>query len=182
MRSPRFAPAVCAVGAAAVLFGCGAREQATVPGDGGGLDIASPTTVSGPPSETAHQGDVGGAPHHADNRGWRQRAELSPADRARAEDAADRIHGALAPLRERGEFAPDAVASAIEDAGFPRESITTAPVRAPLGDTTGNPQGSAFGVHVGDAACVVGTIRPDRLQAEPKGSAAEYGCLEPATH
>ncbi len=179
---PRFASAVCVIGMATALLGCGARGQATGPEDQGVLDLGPSSTTSVPPSDTAREVAPGGAPHQAENRGWRQRTELSPADRAAAEEAAERIRGALAPLRRKGEFAPEKVASAIENAGFPLDSITTAALRAPLASTAEPPEGAVFGVHVGNATCVVGTIRPDRLEAEPKGAAAEYGCLEPATH
>lgn len=179
---PRLTSAVCVISAATALFGCGAGERATDLGDRDGPGLPSSAAPSAPPSGTAREVAPEGAPRQAENRGWRQRAELSPADRAAAEEAAERIRGALAPLRGKGEFAPEKVASAIENAGFPPESITTEALRAPLADTADPPKGAVFGVHVGDATCVVGTIRPDRLEAEPKGAAAEYGCLEPATH
>ncbi|WP_019812793.1 hypothetical protein [Saccharomonospora saliphila] len=164
-------------GAVTALSGCGAEDGATGPGAPESLGIAT-TSTAPPPDDggTATHGGTGpdGPPRHADNRGWRQRAELSSADRARAEDATERILDVLAPLRQEGAFAPDAVASAIESAGFPGDAITTAPVR--------RARGTSFGVHVGDAGCVVGTVRPDRLSAEPKGAAAEFGCLEPFSH
>jgi hypothetical protein len=109
---------------------------------------------------------------------------LSPQPiRVVAEDATTRIVAALEPLHSRGEFTPDAVKAAIETAGFPRDSISIVEVRSPL--TTAEPPeqlGAAFGVHVGQTGCVVGSIRPDALTAEPKGSAVEFGCLEPFSH
>jgi hypothetical protein len=44
------------------------------------------------------------------------------------------------------------------------------------------PAGAVFEVHFGDAGCITGDIRPERLLVQVSGAAAEFGCLEPYTH
>lgn len=161
---------------AAAPAGCGtadrAEEPAGRPGPDRAADAPGPSTHGAP--GTRDDVPPNGPPNHADNRAWRQRHELSAADRAVAEDAAERIVEALTPLHGNGEYAPGRVASAIEATGFPSGAITTVPA--------GTMPGTHFGVHVGERGCVVGTMRPDRLSATAKGAAAEFGCLEPSSH
>jgi hypothetical protein len=42
--------------------------------------------------------------------------------------------------------------------------------------------GAAYGIEVGERACVIGSVRPERISVQVTGSAAEFGCLEPVSH
>lgn len=144
------------------------------------LGCAVRTAVPAPPAEPASDpasasaapvpGDV--APNEADNNGWKQRHELTDAERAQAQRAADRIRPALQRLPEPG---PEPVRQALLWLGYAAGDVTVERMH------DGSP-GAAFGVRVGPRACVVGEVTPSRVRADVAGTAAEFGCLEPFTH
>jgi hypothetical protein len=124
-----------------------------------------------------------GPPNHADNNGWKQRHDLSPDDQRLAGQAADRIRPELAKLRTAGDFAPDSTRRMLLNLGYPSGDVEVTPMRTPGGWSSPQPPaGAVFAVHLGRAACVLGDVRPERVLVEVRGSATEYGCLEPFSH
>ncbi|MBM2615073.1 hypothetical protein JIG36_05800 [Actinoplanes sp. LDG1-06] len=170
---------VTAVALGLVALGC-AR-----PGAGDGDAATLPSTVSQPSSvppasvPTDGAGDQApppgdGAPHQAENNGWKQRHELT-AEEQRAGDAlAARIRPALTGLRASGDFAPASTRRVLLALGLATEDVQVNEMRTP--------PGTVFAVTFPEAGCVIGDVRPERVLVEVTGAAAEFGCLEPFTH
>ncbi|MFI5889526.1 hypothetical protein ACIA5D_05340 [Actinoplanes sp. NPDC051513] len=139
-----------------------------------------PSAPSTPPRDASPPpGD--GAPHEAENNGWKQRHDLT-ADEQRAGDAlAARIRPKLTALRTAGDFAPSSTQQALLGLGLRPDDVQVTAMRPPL-DSTTPPPGAVFAVRFAGAGCVIGDVRPDRLLVEVTGAAAEFGCLEPYTH
>ena len=128
----------------------------------------SPTPRTLPPGD--------GAPHNAENNAWKARAELTDAEKAEAQAAADKIKPALEAVRARNDFGYVATRSALLDLGYVADQVQVQGMRDP------SVAGAVYAVHVGQRACVIGSVRPAGVTAEVQGSAAEFGCLEPYTH
>lgn len=169
------------------LVALGCAQPGTRDGDTAPLPSSSP---SGPaPTASTPQDDADGqalqpgdgAPHEADNNGWKQRHELT-ADEQRAGDAlAARIQPKLAALRTAGDFAPASTRQALLGLGLPPDDVQVNSMRPPL-DSDTPPPGAVFAVRFAGAGCVIGDVRPDRLLVEVTGAGAEFGCLEPYSH
>jgi hypothetical protein len=158
---------LCALLPLVLLAGCANAARRTDPAQSGASPSASSTsavTSSGPD----------GAPHEADNNGWKQRHDLADADRAAGERAAARIRPELQRLRTAGDFALDSTRRTLVALGYPPTDIQV----EPLHDGSA---GAVFAVHVG-RACVDGDVRPERVLVQVEGAAAEFGCLEPFSH
>ncbi|WP_433364214.1 DUF6993 domain-containing protein [Actinoplanes sp. CA-142083] len=172
---------------AAVVLGLVALGCAR-PGAGDG--DTSPLPSSSPPlspslapsfSQRALPPPGDGAPHQAENNGWKQRHELT-AEEQRAGDAlAARIRPKLAALRTAGDFTPASTRQALLGLGLAPDDVAVTPMRTPL-DAAAPPPGAVFAVRFPDAGCVIGDVRPSRLLVEVTGAGAEFGCLEPYTH
>lgn len=151
--------------AALTLAGC-ARPVTRPP--------AAPDPVGPSPTVVTPPGD--GAPHNAENNGWKRRAELGDADRKLAEQAVARIRTALEAQRAVGDFSLPATLATLVGLGFPADQVQVATMNDPT------ITGAVYGVHVGERGCVIGNVQPLAVRAEVAGSAAEFGCLEPFSH
>lgn len=185
--------AVLAVGAA----GCGGDGADSPPRAGAATDDGCPdwpdcaSRGTDGPADGGADGPadggpdaVGGSdqpPNYGDNRRWRERGELSAADAAAGAAAAERIRPELERLRANGDLAADEVRAALVGLGFPAGDIAVQEFAERTVLASPGP-GAAFGVRVGDAGCVVGSVSPDGVRTEVTGAAAEFGCLEPFTH
>jgi hypothetical protein len=159
-----------------VLAGC-ARPgaQAAEGGTPEGPVRPSATAPGSPePSPTWEGADV--PPNHAGNNSWKQRADLTPEDRALAETAADRIRPALEAQRARNDFGLATTRATLLGLGFAADRVQVTAMRDPA------VAGAVFALRVGAKGCVVGDVRPERLLVEVTGAAAEFGCLEPFSH
>jgi hypothetical protein len=168
-----------------VALGCaqpGARDGDTSP-------LPSPSPSRPAPTASTPQDDADGqapppgdgAPHQADNNGWKQRHELT-AEEQRAGDAlAARIQPKLAALRTAGDFAPASTRQALLGLGLSADDVQVTAMRPPL-DSATPPPGAVFAVRFAGAGCVIGDVRPERLLVEVTGAGAEFGCLEPDSH
>jgi hypothetical protein len=150
-----------------VLLVGGCAGQAAVP-----AEVPSSEPVVPSYSEQPH-GDV--PPNGAANNGWKQRHELSDADRRRAEQEAERIRPALQRVHDSAGMGPDPTRRALLGLGYAAADVDVQPMH----DMSA---GAAFGVRAGPVACVIGDVRPSGVRAEVAGSAAEFGCLEPFSH
>jgi hypothetical protein len=141
-----------------------------------------PSVASAPTLEQdAGPGDA--PPNYADNNSWKQRSELSAADKKEGDRLAGRIRPLLTDLRAAGDFAPESTRAALLGLGLAADKVGVSPMRASvLSGSEQVPAGAVFEVHFGERGCIIGDIRPERLLIEVRGSAAEYGCLEPYTH
>ena len=140
---------------------------------------ATPSSSAGTP--THRPGDQ--PPNYADNNRWKQRQELSAADRSLAEDVAARIRPQLDRLRATGDLSPGSVRDVLLGAGMAPADVVALPIPTPWWWTSPQPPaGALFAIHIGQTGCVVGDLRPERVLVEVKGVAAEFGCLEPVTH
>jgi hypothetical protein len=136
---------------------------------------------SAEPTEPVLEPTGDGPPNHADNNGWKQRPDLSAAEKKEGDQLADRIRSALAELRAAQDFAPESTRQALLGLGISSDRMDVTAMRQPSWmDSV--PPGAVFGVHFGEAGCVIGDVRPERLLVEVRGAAAEFGCLEPSTH
>jgi hypothetical protein len=163
-----------------VAVGCGKPGAADV--DPGGP--SRPAATASAPPDTADgpalpPGDA--APHQAENNGWKQRHELTAEQRRAADAVAARIRPKLTQLRAAEDFGPASTKRALLELGLPPDDVQVTAMRPPTGSDTVAP-GAVFAVRVAGAGCVIGSVRPARLQVEVTGASAEFGCLEPFTH
>ena len=168
-----------------VALGC-ARPGA---GDGDSSPLPSPSpsrpaaTTSTPQDNADGQalppGDA--APHQADNNAWKQRHELTAEEQRAGDVLAARIRPKLTALRTAGDFAPASTRQALLGLGLRPDDVQVTAMWPLLVSET-PPPGAAFAVRFAGAGCVIGSVRPDRLQIEVTGASAEFGCLEPSTH
>ncbi|XVV17076.1 DUF6993 domain-containing protein [Actinoplanes sp. CA-131856] len=168
-----------------VALGC-ARPGA---GDGDSSPLVTPTpslpaaTASAPPDDAGAQaqppGD--GAPHQAENNGWKQRHDLTAAEQRAGDALAARIRPELTALRSAGDYTLASTQRALLGLGLDPDQVQVTAMRTPVGEAT-PPPGAVFAVHFPEAGCVIGDVRPERLQIEVTGAAAEFGCLEPFSH
>jgi hypothetical protein len=144
--------------------------------------LPSPSAVIASPAEAAQAAPPGdGAPHEAENNGWKRRPDLT-ADQQRAGDAlAARIRPRLAALRATGDFAPESTRQTLLGLGLRSEDVQVTAMRTPL-DAATPPPGAVFAARFGGTGCVLGDVRPDRLLVEVAAAGAEFGCPEPYTH
>jgi hypothetical protein len=129
---PMVLPAVLAV----LAVGCGTHR----PGDevvGAGAPSRAAATPSAPvdfrcpgesptptPSEVRSSGPATPpTDHYAENHGFMVPFPLHGRERCEGLAAIARIKGALEPLRERGDFAPDSTLDALTGLGYPAERI-----------------------------------------------------------
>ncbi|WP_353508444.1 hypothetical protein [Intrasporangium sp.] len=118
-----------------------------------------------------------------DNNAWKRRREPTEADLAIAAATADRIRLALEELRHADHITPEATRGVIEGLGLPPRTIMVTALRPPLGaDPATTPPGADIGIRVAPTACVIGSVRPSRVDIDVAGPAAEFGCLEPFSH
>jgi hypothetical protein len=158
---------LCAFVPLVLLAGCAGAAPRADPEPSGPSPSTSSTSAA-----TSSGPDV--APHEADNNGWKQRHDLTDADRAAGEQAAARIRPELQRLRAAGDFALDSTRRTLVALGYPVTDIQV----EPLHDGSA---GAVFAVHAG-RACVDGDVRAERVLVQVEGAAAEFGCLEPFSH
>ncbi|WP_433293902.1 hypothetical protein ACQP2F_31755 [Actinoplanes sp. CA-030573] len=153
-----------------VALGCaqpGARDGDSAPLPSGSAS-PSPTfsAQAAPPRD--------GAPHEAENNGWKQRHELNYDEKQTGDALAARIRPKLAALRAAGDYAPASTRQALLGLGLRPDDVEVTEMRTP--------PGAVFAVRFPEAGCVIGDVRPERLLVEVTGAGAEFGCLEPYTH
>lgn len=181
VSSLRWIPAIIFWGIASISFSaCGAIPAERSPSPG---NRAHPQS-SGPLASKAASAAPGDrAPHDTENNGWKQRHDLSPADRRAAEATAHQIRPALARLRKAGDFAPEAVLRTFKRLGLPNDRIWAGPMRtSPLLTSPTPVLGAVFSVRAGIIACVDGDVRPERVLVQVEGPDAEGNCIEPFSH
>ncbi|MEV4712797.1 hypothetical protein [Micromonospora sp. NPDC049374] len=169
---------MAAASLAVLLLGCAA------PGTGGDDAQAIPTSTSASPTALAKPAAprADAPPNHADNNGWKRRRELSAADQRTGQKLAARIRPKLEALRAAGDFAPASTQRVLLDLGITADAIEVTAMRTPIGQETTPPPGAVYAVRFADVGCVIGDVRPERVMVEVRGSAAEFGCLEPFSH
>jgi hypothetical protein len=169
-----------------VVLGC-ARPGV---GDGDSAPLPSPSlsvpasSSPAPPDGAGAPGDGApgdGAPHQAENNGWKERHELTAQEQRTGDALAARIRPKLTALRTAKDFAPDSTRQALLGLGLRPDAVQVTTMWPAPGSAT-PPPGAVFAVTFPEAGCVIGAVRPDRLQIEVTGAAAEFGCLEPSTH
>jgi len=172
--------------AAAVLVIAGCAAPGTAPRDGSEVGVSSSPAppVSAPATrapgpEDGPPGD--GAPNNADNNAWKQRGELSTAQRRTGQELAARIRPKLEAMRVAGDLTPESTRQALLGFGLPAGDVQVTAMW-PAIDTGVSPPGAAYGIHLAGGGCVIGSVRPERVTAEVTAAAAEFGCLEPQTH
>ncbi|MCP2259089.1 hypothetical protein LX15_002790 [Streptoalloteichus tenebrarius] len=169
--------------------GCGQRPTPEAAG-AASLPVATSTTsalsataaASGSVEPTTRPAPGDGAPHHAENNGWKQRATLSQAEREAGERAAGPVRTKLEELRVKGDIAPEAVRRALLDLGHKPGAVTVVPRRGSAAAPEEPPPGSVYGVLVERVTCVGGVVSPEGVRVEVEGSAREFGCVEPFSH
>ncbi|SNY55197.1 DUF6993 domain-containing protein [Paractinoplanes atraurantiacus] len=174
----------------AAVFGLVALGCAR-PGAGDGDSSPLVTATPSPPASAASLPPDGadaqaqppgdGAPHQAENNGWKQRHDLTAEEQRTGDALAARIRPKLTALRSAGDFAPASTQRALLSLGLDADQVQVTTMRAPIGESA-PPPGAVFAVHFPEAGCVIGDVRPERLQIEVTGAAAEFGCLEPFSH
>lgn len=157
---------LCALVPVILLAGCANVAPPTH------LAPADPSPSMSPISAASTGSNV--APHEAENNGWKQRHDLTDAERQAGEQAAARIRPQLLRLRTAGDFSLDSTRRTLVALGFPATDIQVEPMHD-------GSAGAVFAVHAG-RACVDGDVRPERVLVRVEGSAAEFGCLEPLSH
>jgi hypothetical protein len=159
-----------------MLAGCAGRPAA---GPVFPAPEPSVTVSASAPVDPRPPGD--GPPHYTDNSNWKQRHELTAAERKEGDRLAGRIRPALAELRAAGDFAPESTRRALLGLGLAADRVGVTAMRKPSWSDE-VPVGAVFEVRFGTAGCVTGDVRPERLLVDVSGAAAEFGCLEPYTH
>ncbi|WP_239163445.1 hypothetical protein [Paractinoplanes rishiriensis] len=163
--------------AVAVLsFGCaspGTGTGAATPAEGSPSPFLLPTPA-GP-------GDA--APNHADNNAWKQRAELTAAQKRAGEKLAGQLKPRLEKLRKAGDFRPTETREVLLDLGADPDTLIVTPMRVPEWWTASTPpEGAFFAVQSAEFGCLIGDVRPERVLVEVRGANPEFGCVEPHTH
>lgn len=132
--APMVVPALLAV----LAVGCGTHR----PGDEAGAEgpsraAATPSAPvdfrcpgeSSAPTPTRTPGTSGPATpptdHYAENHGFMVPFPLHGRERCEGLAAVARVEGALEPLRERGDFAPDSTRDALTGLGYPASKVRT---------------------------------------------------------
>ncbi|GAA3198190.1 DUF4232 domain-containing protein [Actinocorallia longicatena] len=154
--------------------------------DGTTIEVSAGATVGVGPwvrSRDATGSQTGdGAPHHADNNGWKRRRELSAADQAAGDLVAGRIRPVLERVRRRGDVAPGTVRAALLAAGLREDRAFTSAFRASAATGEAAPPGAVVDVRVGRAACVTGSVTPREVTLSVHGRNGEGTCIEAFSH
>ncbi len=154
------------------LLALGCAQPGTGDGDASPLRSASASPAPPPAPADGPAGD--GAPHQAENNGWKQRHELTAEEQRTGDALAARIRPKLAALRTAKDFDPASTRQTLLELGLSADDVQVSEMRTP--------PGAVFAVTFPEAGCIIGDVRPERLLVEVTGAAAEFGCLEPYTH
>jgi hypothetical protein len=152
MRARLVGRLTVAASLALLMFGCAAPGSRATNAQASVSPVAAPEP-SGPDAP----------PNHADNNGWKQRHELSAADKRVGQELAAKIRPKLEAL------------------GIKADAILVTTVRPPVGEQI-PPPGAVYAVHFASVGCVIGEVWPGGVTVEVTGSADEFGCLEPFSH
>jgi hypothetical protein len=170
MRARLVGRLTVAASLALLMFGCAAPGSRATNAQASVSPVAAPEP-SGPDAP----------PNHADNNGWKQRHELSAADKRVGQELAAKIRPKLEALRAAGDFAPASTRQSLLDLGIKADAILVTTVRPPVGEQI-PPPGAVYAVHFASVGCVIGEVWPGGVTVEVTGSADEFGCLEPFSH
>ncbi|MEU7304936.1 hypothetical protein [Streptomyces sp. NPDC007206] len=126
------------------------------------------STAASTPSSTEPPTD-----HYAENHGFKVPIPLHGQSRCDGLTAVGRIKNALEPLRQRGDFAPDSVRTALTSLGYSAEKVQT----YQDGST-----GVGFLIDIGASPwCVEGTMSSDSTKADAFGGYPDgTGCEPPS--
>ncbi|MGW3631491.1 hypothetical protein ACWD7F_15195 [Streptomyces sp. NPDC005122] len=177
---PMVVPALLAV----LAVGCGTHR----PGDEAGAEGASraAATPSAPvdfrcpgesptPTPTRTPGTSGPATpptdHYAENHGFMVPFPLHGRERCEGLAAVARVEGALEPLRERGDFAPDSARDALTGLGYPASKVRS---------YQNGPTGVGFLIDT-FPLCVEGTMNRDSTQADAFGGYPDHAACDRPT-
>ncbi|MEU9317683.1 hypothetical protein [Streptomyces sp. NPDC048295] len=169
--SARALAAAAALVLVPVLAGCGTERA------GSGAPAGGPGASGGPPSVAASpQGepvDGSDASKYRENHAFQSTAELTPADRARAEAEVKKIKAGLAGIAEGRRTTEPRIRAALTGLGYAPGAITTG---------TFGPHRSTFVLDLG-AICVEGALDGEAnglVTAEAHGKYLEgTGCVKP---
>ncbi|MFD7873480.1 hypothetical protein ACFV5G_05010 [Streptomyces sp. NPDC059766] len=130
---------------------------------------SSPTepTAAATPTSTGLPVD-----HYAENHGFRVPIPLHGQNRCKGLAAVARVEKALEPLRERGDFAPDSVRSALTGLGYSAGKMQVY--------QGGSGTGVGFLIDIGVSPwCVEGTMTSDSTKADAFGGYPDGSNCEP---
>ncbi|MEV0275827.1 hypothetical protein AB0I22_05495 [Streptomyces sp. NPDC050610] len=128
----------------------------------------SPTRTAGASSD--HDGPP--ADHDAENHGFRVPFELYGQHRCDGLAAVKRVKGALEPLRERGDFAPENVKAALTGLGYPAGKVSSYEY---------GPGSAGFLIEADESLCVEGRVSGDSTEANAFGGYPDHsGCEIPS--
>ncbi|MFF2327893.1 MULTISPECIES: hypothetical protein [unclassified Streptomyces] len=154
----------------AALAGCG-TERVGGAGPGAGSGSSGPPAAG--PSPYIEPGAGDGAPHYRENHAFQSTAELSPADRAKADAEVKKVEEGLAGIAEGRRSTEPGLRKALAGLGYSPESITTG---------TFGPHRSTFVIEIGPI-CVEGALDGvvnGLVKAEAHGRYLEgTGCVKP---
>ncbi|GAA1289509.1 hypothetical protein [Saccharothrix xinjiangensis] len=118
-------------------------------------------------------------PNHVDNNRWKHRAPLPLGPHAAAVAVAERLRPVLERLCGSGDFARESTLSALTGTGRAADEVYAWPFDPPLAEPT---PGVVYGIHLGDRACVIGSLRPGEVLIRVDGTTREGTCHEPSSH
>ncbi|MFJ9741408.1 hypothetical protein [Streptomyces sp. NPDC101166] len=159
-----------AASAAAVLLLAGCGKSADDLFSNLNVTQSSSSPDAGPGPDTP--------PNHADNTRARRHGVMDPQDESRAGKTAVDVGRALGELRRRGSIDPAEVLPVLTREAAPFR-VTVAHLSVGTGAKA--VEGSAYGVWIGDTACVTGAVTEDRVWTAVDGHHPESGCMPPAS-
>ncbi|MFD7529162.1 hypothetical protein ACFV8E_16445 [Streptomyces sp. NPDC059849] len=167
-RTARILAAAAALALTPVLAGCGTEKAGT-----GAGDTTTPGTTGGPPVRGDASVDGSDASKYRENHAFQSTAELSPADRAKADAEVAKVKAGLAGIAEGRRTTEPRIRAALTGLGYSSGAITTG---------TFGPHRNTFVLDLG-AICVEGSLDGvvnGLVTAEAHGKYLEgTGCVKP---
>ncbi|MFE2931666.1 hypothetical protein [Streptomyces sp. NPDC059278] len=168
-RTARILAAAAALALTPVLAGCGTERA----GAGTGAGDTTPGTTGGPPVRGDSSVDGSDASKYRENHAFQSTAELSPADRAKADAEVAKVKAGLAGIAEGRRTTEPRIRTALTGLGYSSGAITTG---------TFGPHRNTFVLDLG-AICVEGSLDGvvnGLVTAEAHGKYLEgTGCVKP---
>ncbi|MCD0450020.1 DUF4232 domain-containing protein [Actinocorallia sp. API 0066] len=151
--------------------------------DGLNIDLGTTRKVGVSPWTLTHVPQTGdGAPHHAENNGWKQRRDLTPAQQAVGEAAATRFRPVLDKLHKNGDITPNSVHKALLAAGAEPDRLFVSPLRASAATDAPPPPGAVIDYRPDDGICVTGSVTETAVDLQVSGPNGEGTCIEAFAH
>ncbi|MFE6996524.1 hypothetical protein ACFVAE_11245 [Microbacterium sp. NPDC057659] len=161
----RATSALLACAVAVLLGGCaGAAAPRTAE--------PTPTATDACPQQEGVDLPPGCAPYDPDdamaqNERFRDRTEMPAESRAAAEEAIVALRPALEKLRSAGDVSPEAVQTALRDAGLDGIQLI------------GDERGTEFSANGPEGGCIFGVVSGEPLTVEAGGYVLDGGCFTP---